>query len=51
VGAEAFHAGRQTGGTNMTNLPVACQDYFAKASENGGYNNFKSLHRYNTFIT
>lgn len=41
--AESFHAGRRTGGTNMTNLPVVCHNYFAKASGNGGYNHFKSL--------
>jgi len=43
VEAESFHAGRQIGGRNITNLPVACKNYFAKTSENGRYNNFKSL--------
>lgn len=43
MGAESFHAGGQTGVTNMTNLIVAYHNYIAKASENEGYSNFKSL--------
>jgi hypothetical protein len=43
VSAESFHSGGQTGVTNMTNLTVACHNYFPKASENEGCRNFKSL--------
>jgi hypothetical protein len=47
MGAKSFHGGVEAGGTNMTNLPVAFQNNFAKAPENGGFNNFKSLQHIN----